>query len=315
MTARPGGDGQQWPPVTVILPTRNRPELVRESISAVVGQTYPGPIECLVVHDQEDPDHELTKLGRQHRDVAVTTNACTPGLAGSRNHGVQNTMGEFVASCDDDDVWHDTKLARQMTRMLAEPDLLVIGAGIRLLMPSGKVVDWPGDRPVVTNQDLVRSRRKELHSSTLVMRRRAFDLAGGYDEKLPNSYAEDYEWLLRVSEHGRIGVVTEPLADIRKGGHSFYAGRASVTADALEYLLRRHPELRGSRRGYARVLGQIAFARATLGQRAQARQWAVRALRVYPLAPHAAVAAMYSCLALDPKWAMKGARVVGRGIS
>ncbi len=301
--------------MTVILPTRNRPELVRESISAVVGQTYPGPIECLVVHDQEDPDHELTALGRQHRDVAVTTNAGTPGLAGSRNHGVQNTTGEFIASCDDDDVWHPTKLARQMTRMLAEPDLLVLGAGIRLLMPSGKVVDWPGDRPVVTNQDLVRSRRKELHSSTLVMRRRAFDLAGGYDEKLPNSYAEDYEWLLRVSEHGRIGVVTEPLADIRKGAHSFYAGRASVTADALEYLLRRHPELRGSRRGLRAGAGtdriRSRHSRSTSPGPALGRTCP----RVYPLAPHAAVAAVYSCLALDPKWATKGARVVGRGIS
>ncbi len=49
MSSGPG----PWPLVSVILPTRGRPDLVRAAISSVVGQTYPGPIECLVVHDQE----------------------------------------------------------------------------------------------------------------------------------------------------------------------------------------------------------------------------------------------------------------------
>ncbi|MGH9246793.1 MAG: glycosyltransferase [Acidimicrobiales bacterium] len=312
---RPGGRAAGWPLVSVILPTRGRPELVRESIRSVVEQTYPGPIDCLVVHDQEDPDPELSALGRQARTVSVTTNSGTPGLAGSRNYGVSVVAGDFLASCDDDDLWHPAKLARQMRRMLREPDLLVLGAGIRLLMPNGKIVAWPGDRPVVSQDDLVRSRRKELHSSTLVMRRRAYELAGGYDENLPDSYAEDYEWLLRVCQYGRIGVITEPLTDVRKGAHSWFADRAAVTADALEYLLRRHPELARSRRGHARVLGQIAFARATLGDRAQARRWAAQALRVHPFAPHAALAVVYSVSRLDPKWALKGTRAIGRGIS
>ncbi len=49
-------DPEPWPLVSVIVPTRGRPDLVRAAISSVVGQTYPGPIECLVVHDQEPPD-------------------------------------------------------------------------------------------------------------------------------------------------------------------------------------------------------------------------------------------------------------------
>ena len=48
-------DPERWPLVTVILPTRGRPDLVRAAIASIVGQAYPGPIECLVVHDQETP--------------------------------------------------------------------------------------------------------------------------------------------------------------------------------------------------------------------------------------------------------------------
>jgi glycosyltransferase involved in cell wall biosynthesis len=303
-----------WPSVAVILPTRGRPDLVRASIQAIVDQTYAGPIECIVIHDQEEPDAQLESLGRGNHTVAVTTNRQTPGLAGSRNTGLGMVDSDFIATCDDDDVWHATKLSRQMQRMLGEPDLLAIGAGIRLLFANGDVVDWSGDRATITHDDLVRSRRKELHSSTLLMRREAFDVAGWYDEDLPNSYAEDYEFLLRVSRHGSIGVINEPLADIRKGEHSWFTERASGTAEALEYLLRRHPELTSDRRGHARVLGQISFARAAHGQRAEARKWAARALRIHPLVPHAGLAAVYSVVPLDPKWALKGAQAVGRGI-
>src|SRR5262249_8596556 len=41
----------EWPLVSVIVPTRGRPELVRQTIAAVVAQTYPADIECIVVHD------------------------------------------------------------------------------------------------------------------------------------------------------------------------------------------------------------------------------------------------------------------------
>ena len=69
------------------------------------------------------------------------------------------------------------------------------------------------------------------------MRRSAFDLAGTYDEHLPQSYAEDFEWLLRVSRHGPIGVVRLALANVKKDGPSWFRERAEVVAAALQYVL------------------------------------------------------------------------------
>ncbi|HEX5301544.1 MAG TPA: glycosyltransferase family A protein, partial [Streptosporangiaceae bacterium] len=137
-------DPGQWPLVSVIVPTRGRSELVRQALSSVIGQTYPGEIECVVVHDQEPPQPELAELGTADRSVRVVANSRSPGLAGSRNTGVALARGEFIASCDDDDVWHATKLHAQISRLLDQPDLLVVGSGIRLMLPGGKVADWPG---------------------------------------------------------------------------------------------------------------------------------------------------------------------------
>ena len=115
---------------------------------------------------------------------------------------------------------------------------------------------------------------------------------------------------------GRIGVVVEPLADIRKDVQSWFRERAENTADALEHMLVIHPELTTSRRGYARILGQIAFARSTLGQRRRAaedRRPGARASgrwRRTPTWPWSQITT-----GADPRRMLKLARVFGRGLS
>jgi len=307
----PGG----WPTVAEVLPTRGRPELLREAVDSVLAQDYPGDVDLVVVHDQEDPRRELTRLARPGRSVTLLQNSHAPGLAGARNTGLDHVKADYIASCDDDDFWDVDKLRLQMTRMVAEPDLGVLGAGIRLLMSETHVVEWPGDSPVVTREQLLRKRRKELHSSTLLVRRSVYDAVGGYDEVLPNSYAEDYEFLLRAVEVGGVGVVNRPLASVRKYNASWFRDRAEVVANALEYLLAQHPEIATSRPGHARVLGQLAFARSTMGQRGPAARTALRALARWPVAPHAVLALVHASTGADPRLLLGSVRRLGRGIT
>ena len=62
-------DREQWPLVSVIVPTRGLRDLVRATISSIVSQAYPGRIECLVVADQEPPDLALAALGTAEHQV------------------------------------------------------------------------------------------------------------------------------------------------------------------------------------------------------------------------------------------------------
>jgi glycosyltransferase involved in cell wall biosynthesis len=303
-----------WPLVSVIMPTRGRPQLVRESIAAVLAQTYPGEIECLVVHDQEPPDEELTRLGSPRRRVRVAANTHSPGLAGARNTGLDLARGTMVATCDDDDVWHPGKLASQVERLVAEPGLLVVGSGIRLRLP-GRVVEWPGRAEHVSYRLLLRNRVKELHSSTLVMRREAFAKVGAYDERLPRGYAEDYDWVLRAARAGGVGIVTRPLADIRKDGRSWYEGGAENAALALEYLLAKHPDIAASPRGHARVLGQIAFARSALGERGPAMRYAMKAAIRWPISPYPYIAFLHAATRIHPRHILRAARLFRRGMA
>jgi glycosyltransferase involved in cell wall biosynthesis len=311
MNTAPGPAG--WPVVSVIITTRGRPELVRESIAAVVAQSYPGEIECIVVHDQEPPDEGLRLLGTAQHSIRVAANRRTPGEAGARNAGLGLAAGDYLATCDDDDVWHPDKLKVQVKRLLDEPDLLVVGSGIRLLLPGNRTFDWPGREERISYQLLLRNRVKELHCSTLVMRREALVKVGFYDEELPYSYALDYDWVLRAAKVGSIGLVAQPLADIRKDVTSWYQGGAQMTMEGLEYLLAKHPDIATSRRGHARILGQIASARSSLGERGPALRYALRALSRWPLSPHPYIALVQITTRIHPRYVLRAAQLLGRG--
>lgn len=304
-----------WPTVSVVVPTRGRPELVRDTLRGVVAQDYPGDLDVVVVHDQEPEDQALVELGSPTRPIRVLSNTRSPGLAGARNTGLGVTDGVLVASCDDDDVWHPTKLRKQVTRLMAEPDLLVIGSGIRLMMPDDAIAVWPARAERISRETLLRNRVKELHSSTLVMRREAFDQAGLYDESLPHGYGEDYDWVLRAVAVGAVGCVVEPLADINKRVQSWYTGRSANTLDALNTFLARHPEIATSRRGHARFLGQLAFVESTNGDRRGAVRHASQAFTRWPMTPHIGLAAVHIVTNVDPAHLLRLARRFGRGLS
>jgi GT2 family glycosyltransferase len=182
-------------------------------------------------------------------------------------------------------------------------------------MLPGKVVEWPGRAEHVSYQLLLRNRVKELHSSTLVMRREAFDTVGRYDEELPRGYAEDYDWVLRAARAGQIGIVTRPLADIRKDGRSWYAGGAENAALALEYMLAKHPDIAASARGHARMLGQIAFARSALGERGPAIRYAAKAFTRWPISPYPYIAFVHAATRLHPRHLLRAARLFRRGMA
>lgn len=305
-------DDPRWPVVSAVVVTRGRPELVRRAVASVVAQTYPGRLECIVVHDQEPPEASLTELSAPRRSVTVLTNTHRPGLAGARNTGLDHAVGSTVAMLDDDDAWLPAKTERQLQLLTEQPDLLAVGSGIRLRFPE-RIVDWPARATRFDRKVILRSRVKELHSSTLLMRRDAFAKAGRYDEELPFGYAEDYDFILRLVRVGRVGAVTEPLAEISKDVQSWYKGRADRTARGLRELLAKHPELSESARGHARILAQLGFATSAAGDRPAGWRLGSRALLRWPLSPHAYLTLAQAATGVDPATVARMLRRLGRG--
>ncbi|MBW4706074.1 MULTISPECIES: glycosyltransferase family A protein [unclassified Micromonospora] len=270
----------QHPPVTVVIATRDRPGLLERAVGAVLGQDYPGPVECIVVYDHTDL-RELAVDVPAGRSLRYVNNAHRQGLPGGRNTGADEATADLVAFCDDDDFWLPAKLRRQVELLAQRPDAAAASCGIRLEGP-GIAKERQLDRAEVTLPDFVEDRIMEVHSSTILIRRSTWDAIGPVDEELPGGYGEDYEWLLRIAAHGPVVIVPEVLVVVDWHGGSFFFGRWATIVEATRYLLDKHPELAGSRTGLARLHGQIAFALASGRRRREAVRELGRVVRLNP---------------------------------
>lgn len=246
------------PRVSVVIATRNRPEMLREAIEAVVTQTYEGPIECVIVFDQTEPDLTLVSED-EHRLIRVITNAeRKPGLAGARNTGILAATGDYVAFCDDDDIWLPTKLAKQVASI---GSAVISATGIVINYGDSRVERVP-DASTFTLETLVRKRLMEAHPSTVMIRRDVLlDKIGLVDEVLPGSYGEDFDFIIRAVQAGPISLVEEPLVVVRWGQSMFSRDWGTIVA-AIDYLIDKHEVIRRDRRALARLYGRRGFANA-----------------------------------------------------
>lgn len=107
------------PLVSVVIPTRGRPQLVCRAVKSALAQTYPS-IEVVVVIDGEDAETVAALQSIDDRRLRSLVLGETAGGSEARNRGVQQSNGEWIALLDDDDIWHENKLEVQMRAALEE---------------------------------------------------------------------------------------------------------------------------------------------------------------------------------------------------
>ena len=299
------------PSVSVVIATHNRPELLQQALAAALSQEYDGDVEVLVVFDRAEPDLTLTSA-RPGRTVQVLENSEAPGLAGARNTGIKASRGSFVAFCDDDDEWLASKLASQVA-LAQEQHADTVVTGITICYDDRETARVP--RPAdLSLEQLARRRVMEAHPSSVLVRRTALaDHIGLVDEKIPGSYGEDFDWILRAAQHGPIAVVEEPLVRVR-WGQSLFSTRWQTIADAIDYLIEKHAVLSEYPDGLARLRGRRAFALAALGQGPDARREAGTALRLNKAERRAYLAIAVSTRLVPAETILSAAHKRGRGI-
>ena len=299
--------------LSVVICTRDRPELLRRAVAAVAAQTHPGVVETIVVFDRSEPDRSLAS-DDPFRPVRVYANERTPGLPGGRNTGVAHAGAPMVAFCDDDDVWFPDKASKQLALLAVNPEAEVAVTGIRV-HADGQQTDRVWGGRTVQFGDLLASRVMEAHPSTVMVRRTAMlEGIGPVDEVIPGGYAEDYEWLLRAARRAPIVVLQEPLVRVDWHPKSFFTAQWVTIADALAYLLAAYPEFATDRGGCARIRGQRAFALAAVGRRREAWREIGRTVALSPREPRAHLAVLVASGAVSADRVVRAVNRRGRGI-
>ena len=222
--------------VSVVIPTRDRPELLALTLRTVLRQEDVDA-EVLVVDDGtgSGTGAVVEKLGDSR--VHLLRNSGPPGVSGARNSGIAAATGHWIAFLDDDDLWAPGKLKAQLS-VAEETGASWVYAGDVTVDEDLRVrggVPPPAPEHVVG--DLRRYNAVPAGASNVVVRREVLDAVGGFDAGLRTS--EDWDLWLRLAATSLPASVPRPLVALRT--HGGMASRAvdQMLAD-IEIIAQRH---------------------------------------------------------------------------
>jgi len=191
----------QYPLVSVIIPTFNYGRFVTEAIDSVLSQDY-HPLEIIVVDDgsTDNTSERLAIYGTRIRYIRQNNR----GLSAARNRGIRHAKGEWVGLLDADDVWHPEKLKIQLGAITGREDVALVGSPAVLSLRRG-TLPLPNVRELTVRDFVVSSR---MGPSSVLIRRRCFDVVGLFDESLGS--VEDRDMWLRIAARFPCVLVDSP---------------------------------------------------------------------------------------------------------
>jgi glycosyltransferase involved in cell wall biosynthesis len=190
------------PSVTTVVPTCNRPVLLRRALSSIAAQEIP-PAEVIVVDDGDVANEHITRDAAEQsglKGILVVANSHAKGASGARNTGAAHATCEILAFLDDDDEWLPSYLS-QAVGQLDWSKLDVVCTDLLCQFDDG-VDRLSKSAPDRLAPDLFLTRNPGLGGSNLIIRRSLYCEIDGFDESLPSCNDKDFG--IRLSLHGGV---------------------------------------------------------------------------------------------------------------
>ena len=198
-TSQPSG---RSPGVSVIIPVYNGAATIGRALKSVFDQTF-ADFEIVVVDDGSTDDTPSVLAAYSESDKIRVVRQANRGLPAARNAAVAASRGELLALIDHDDEWLPRKLELTVAAMRADPDAVLVYSDMIVVNEAGEEFRRSQIRPDTAHapsMDEMLARIWPITPSTVMMRRSAFDRAGGFCEQLIS--AEDIHFWLLMREQG-----------------------------------------------------------------------------------------------------------------
>ncbi|MBI2737331.1 MAG: glycosyltransferase family 2 protein [Rhodospirillales bacterium] len=290
--------------VGVVVPMRNAERTIAATLDSIGRQTH-ADLDIVVVDDESTDGSVAVVDDRIRRDRRVRLiRQKNAGVAAARNTGAAATGASFLAFVDADDLWAPTKIAFQLEALRqGGPTAGLAYCWFASIDQHDRVISF-GPQPLIEGDAM-----KSLcaanwigNGSSLLIRRAAFEKAGGYDPTLRARGAQGAEDLLmcfRAAEHADFAVVPRYLVGYRAtpGNMSSDSLRMFRSTElVLDEYRRKYPEhARDIDHHLQASLYWFAYRAAATGRRQDARILVTEALHRHPVA-----SAWHFCgLALD----------------
>lgn len=224
--------------ISVIIPTHERPELLKEALESVARQELL-PAEVWVVDDADDVlTRQTVQASADQWPVPIhyVRNDAAPGACGSRNLGAFLSGGEWLAFLDDDDLWQPGFLSQTAARARQDNiDLVMSG----LQRQEAGRPDTARFTPDNMTGSTVLQFRSSMTGSNFLIRATRFAAVRGFDPAM--TVFNDWDFLIRLLRDGtRYTVVHDPLVLWRDHAGDRIATPTARRADGIDKFLARY---------------------------------------------------------------------------
>ena len=183
------------PLVSVVIPTCNRPKLLRRAIRSVLRQSYEN-IEVLVIDDGNDGVGK--RLSEECRDGRLRTyrNRRGKGACASRNTGLDLARGDFYTGLDDDDFFHEERISKLLS--VYRPEFSFVASNALIQQNGTSELRFRGGRTIRLSDLLWGGNCVGNQIFTETARVRSL---GGFDESLAAGQDTDL-WIRMIERWG-----------------------------------------------------------------------------------------------------------------
>ena len=206
--------------VSVIFPIHEDNCFLKQAIDSILFQSYSN-LELIIVANgcSQEFLNKLIDLERNNKKLKLIKTDIRY-LPFALNLGVYFSQGEFIARMDSDDISHLNRIESQVTFLLNNKDIDIVGSNVNYINENDKVF---GQSNYHLKNEGIRSkmyRRVQLAHPSVMFRKKIFQDNGGY---MFGTCAEDYDLWLRLMRDKNIKFanIKESLVDYRI--HSFQA--------------------------------------------------------------------------------------------
>jgi glycosyltransferase involved in cell wall biosynthesis len=264
----------------VIIPTHNRASLLPRAINSVLAQTF-SDFELFVVDDASNDETARVIQGFSDSRITYIRHEVNRGESESRNTGIRNARGEYIAYLDDDDEWVPEKLDKQVKVMDSSPpetgvvytgcDYVELGTGRKLgtqkVYQRGRVLEH-----LLT--------KNFIPGPTALVRKKCFQKVGEYDPTV--RYGPDWEMWIRIARYFDFEAIPEPLYRYSIHANQLTANFGLMLV-GLERILELHSDLfLKHASAHGRQLFQLGLLHYLCGNPVEARVILKRGLRRDP---------------------------------
>jgi len=216
--------------VSIIIPYYKKKEYILKTINSILNQSY-SQFEIIIIYDDENLSdlNYLDKLFKSEKKIKIIKNSRNIGAGFSRNKGIENAKGDFIAFIDADDIWKKNKLENQINFMIKEK-LEFSHTSYEIIDKNDKVLGKRISRNFIKVDDLIKS--CDIGLSTVIFRKKIID----DQTKFPNlKTKEDFVlWIKILQKNIFITSLNETLTSWRKIDNSLSSSTIQKLSDAFK---------------------------------------------------------------------------------